>query len=361
MCGICGIAGPSITEQDLKVFKDLLYVSALRGDHSTGVAAIKTGEDWGARIRKDVVSSDYFLWEDEISKSPIISGTHHHIFMGHCRHATAGDITAENSHPFETETLIGTHNGTLDDVEFWDKVKTDSELMFQKMDSHGVIPVLDELDAASAFAVAVWLKGTDSLILSRNEHRPLHIALNKDRGVLYYASEAEMLTLCLNRRSIRHDLYTLLPYKLYEFSMEWIRKQILDDDTVFEYHNMTDKTGLGKKWWEDYRYSWYPNGSSSQTSTKRGKATYMGKEVKEDAFEDIGEESVEKSRESGKWDKDKDGLPWQMYECDFCGCEMTEPELDDSDRYFARQGDLVSKACRSCLPVMAQMAGVSCN
>lgn len=348
MCGICGIAGPSITTQDLKVFKDLLYVSALRGDHSTGVATIKTGEDWDARIRKDAVSADYFLWEDEISKSPIISGTDHHIFMGHCRHATAGDITPENSHPFETETLIGTHNGTLDDIEFWDKVKTDSELMFQKMDSHGVIPVLDELDAASAFAVAVWLKGTDSLILSRNEHRPLHIALNKDRGVLYYASESEMLSLCLNRRAIRHDLYTLLPYKLYEFSMEWIRKQILDDERVFEYHNMTDKTGLGTKWWEDYRYSWYPpESNSSSRAPKRGNHS-------KDSKDDEGSKN-------GKDDKEDTGLPWQMYECDFCGCEMTEPELDDSDRYFARQGDLVSKACRSCLPVMAQMAGVSCN
>lgn len=38
MCGLVGVVGKDITYISNKVFKQLLYVDALRGSHSTGIA-----------------------------------------------------------------------------------------------------------------------------------------------------------------------------------------------------------------------------------------------------------------------------------------------------------------------------------
>ena len=43
--------------------------------------------------------------------------THSHLFVAHIRHATRGKPSLENTQPFAQDSLVFTHNGTIDNLE----------------------------------------------------------------------------------------------------------------------------------------------------------------------------------------------------------------------------------------------------
>lgn len=218
------MAGQGIGNDDLNAFRDLLYITALRGADSTGLLTAKT---WGKhtyhKLIKDDIDASYFIWKDGLPKGDKqLDSMTADLFMGHCRAATKGVVNAANAHPFDTGKFIGAHNGTLWGKEWEDQHKTDSQLMFERMENEGIIPTLQDLTWGDAYAISIWEKGTNSLYLGRNHERPLHVGFSKKYGVMYWASEHAMLDFISARRKLDLDIYYLPIDTLFKINIDEI-------------------------------------------------------------------------------------------------------------------------------------------
>lgn len=205
MCGLAGAMGPDITSRDLEFLDELGYVTALRGKDSTGVFQGKSNQyTKEVTLVKQADEYSYFKWFQENAKEgnpKILNNIQCNFIAIHCRAATKGDINDANAHPFETERYVGMHNGTLTDRFYHHKTKTDSELMFEDMDKNGIERVLRFLDNTSAFAIVMFDKQTGEMIFTRNSLRTLYFAYHKDRAVVYWSSEKEMINLIAARKN----------------------------------------------------------------------------------------------------------------------------------------------------------------
>lgn len=200
--------GPGIQDNDLKVFRELCQCSVIRGQDGAGIIQ---GGGYGKKFhtKTDKTGNEmaYLMWYNKHDKSgdrDLFYDSIDTFFLAHVRAATKGRIIKANAHPFEFDNLIGMHNGTLKECDYNPKGdQTDSEMMFADMDKKGIIPVLKSLHKDSAYAVVIFDKKTNEIIIARNEHRSLYGAWNNDRRVLYYASEAWMLEGVLQRNGIK--------------------------------------------------------------------------------------------------------------------------------------------------------------
>jgi len=159
----------------------------------------------------------YFLWEADTSKalkpSRFMDNYLCNAVIGHVRASTVGSNSAQNAHPFNFPNLVGAHNGTLQDKKYLDiqSDKTDSELMFKDMNERGIVPVLAELDKNSAYAVTIYDRKSQRMIFARNSKRTLWFCVLEDRDVIYWASEAWMLTGVTARSGLKHKTFALKP------------------------------------------------------------------------------------------------------------------------------------------------------
>ena len=135
------IAVPPNTDKDL--FIDLVKDIEERNKHGFGIGFVKdgvfcikkTGMSFSDTLKK---RKDFF---DDIfpNKSWL---------LGHCRYATRGSVCAKNSHPFPSDKLMLTHNGTFKEQELVkfllekaNKIKftsdTDSEVVLKLLETLG--------------------------------------------------------------------------------------------------------------------------------------------------------------------------------------------------------------------------------
>lgn len=204
ICGLTGIIG-DVYQNDIKIFKQLLAVTYLRGEHATGVTCVKT--DGTAQSFKRALNPIDLM---EMKRfDTVVSMYQTEALLGHCRQATVGNSDShENAHPFEYEHVTMMHNGTLssraglegDKVEF----PVDSDQIAYSLNCHentkDVVNMLENIEGAFAL---VWSDSRDKTInIARNSDRELYYAISKV-GKLYYASEREMLSLVLNRNSVK--------------------------------------------------------------------------------------------------------------------------------------------------------------
>lgn len=232
MCGLAGLIGRNLFQCDVDIFKELLFVTSLRGMHSTGVmGARQTKKGWTWAIEKEVLSSPEFIAKH--NESVFDSDHKCDIFMGHCRDATVGDINIENSHPFDTERLIGAHNGTLKEYRYRsDKTKTDSQMMFEEMSEKGIVPVLQDLHALSAYAISIFDKTSGQLHLARNIHRPLYVGLGTQFSLCIWGSDYHMLQLVADRGRLPVEIFRLEPNRLYSLDIDKIDRYDPKKDNV---------------------------------------------------------------------------------------------------------------------------------
>lgn len=221
MCGLAGMAG-NYVQRHQDAFKELLYISALRGRDGTGVAAINTHKGRHSIFKSVDEPNDYL--KKYGGRSDFLSSYFYNVMLGHTRWATIGKVKHQNVHPFDVGNLIGAHNGTLESGEYWNPKTTDSELFFQNMEKDGIIPTLEKLTYRDAFAISVYSKKDKALYLATNGQRPLAVGFCKHSDVIFWASDYSMIHLVAKRNQIAIDVVTLASGSLYEIPIDSIKK-----------------------------------------------------------------------------------------------------------------------------------------
>lgn len=233
MCGLFGVVSDVITKKDEDIFAQLAVVSSLRGQHSTGIAAIQqtvNTNNFFFSIAK-AVGNPFNLFDTKRFERAI-DMYNKRVLIGHCRYATKGKINESNAHPFNINAIIGAHNGTIDGgLENMHHYGTDSECALAGFDKTGVEDVVPKLTGAWAFT---WYdERNNSINFLNNGKRTLFYALDKWKRTMYYASEMEMLDLVLSRNNIDYedDVYSFVPDTLYTYDLKAKDKWFQTEET----------------------------------------------------------------------------------------------------------------------------------
>lgn len=248
MCGLFGMLGPGINVKDIEILKDLGIISQLRGRDGAGLfqtrskqksiyrigspeALVKTEGSW-MELMEDIE------YENSQTRGPkVLENYMADLFMCHVRQPTKGLISEDNSHPYIFDNLVGAHNGTLKDLKYQDpeKTLTDSYLFYKDISERGLVPVINDLDPKSAWAITMYDRVSGNFYLGKNDKRSLHIAVLKNRSVVYWASEKIFLDMAILRntdedydsyRIDNNNIYCLHPsepkkYGKLKFSTVW--------------------------------------------------------------------------------------------------------------------------------------------
>lgn len=204
MCGLFGVAG-DIGYKDKDVFDQLMIISALRGMDSAGVASIanKTQE---AVVMKTVGNPYDLIMHPKYDS--VRKGYGVKALIGHVRKATQGGISKMTAHPFHSEHIVMTHNGTLTNWrQAWKEAGvvgdylSDSQKITDAVATMGIKDAIAETEGAYCL---IWFdQKTDSLNFLRNNQRTLWYAMSENGKTLYWASEWRMLQLVLDRNDIK--------------------------------------------------------------------------------------------------------------------------------------------------------------
>tara|TARA_R110000737_G_scaffold203215_2_gene222333 strand:- start:399 stop:1463 length:1065 start_codon:yes stop_codon:yes gene_type:complete len=208
-----------------KISKSLLKSIAERGKHSTGVSVVS--EEKEPIIYKTLKSSDVFV---ETSQYSQVSNEYRYdtsLCILHTRHATEGEVSVRNAHPFVVGNTIGVHNGMIYNHEDIDEkhkemYEVDSQYLFHFINENDSLQkALDEIYGDYALA---WIKNSKTkLNLLHEGGRDLAIAYWKDARVLFYASTKEYLKKALSENGVKANVYnvkidTHYVYDVYKFS-----------------------------------------------------------------------------------------------------------------------------------------------
>ena len=220
MCGLFGMMGPGINKLDFEAIRHLGFISMIRGTDAAGVFETNTrfGSNKKSKYTPDEMKKvngdwSYLLWAiEQDNKCGLLYNVGHDLVMCHVRAATRGSYNEANAHPFVLDNLVGAHNGTLQDEKYnHNKERTDSEAMFEDISERGLIDVLTQLEPKSAYAITMYDRTSKVMYFARNAFRPLHFAINIDRGVLYWASESVFLHCALSRLGIKYKAFCIKP------------------------------------------------------------------------------------------------------------------------------------------------------
>lgn len=199
MCGLIGVAG-LVGAKEEKIIKELLIVDSLRGVDSTGIAVVPRANGEVKLAKK--LGHAYELIEHH-SFNRALAGVHRAI-IGHNRWGTIGRVSSANAHPFDFDTVVGAHNGTLTSKwKFKDnhRFDTDSEALYNHMDQFGLPGVMENI--AGAWALTWWDKEEESINFLRNKERPLWMIFSDDSKQLFWSSELWMLEGVLARNGVK--------------------------------------------------------------------------------------------------------------------------------------------------------------
>lgn len=196
MCGIVAFIANrknGFNQNEVKAVKDLLYITSLRGEDSTGIFYITNSGD--VQVHKDVGESSKFLKSKEWEASDRELFRAGQLVVGHCRHKTKGSVVDTNAHPFIVDNrIVLVHNGSFNGDH---KHLADTEV-----DSHAIAHVLAEEDdiakalsrVNAAYSLVWYNNHTKKLHAIRNNQRPLYLARMEDGGMLISSEEAFIYT-----------------------------------------------------------------------------------------------------------------------------------------------------------------------
>jgi predicted glutamine amidotransferase len=226
MCGIWAILCKTKTglfQRDVDIAMQMMTMSYMRGVHSTGVAVLPYKDYKQKPVIWKTLGGPQNLFEHQAwEKAAQGIAQDGGLMFGHARHATRGDKTVKNAHPFHKGHITMVHNGTihsglsyLPDNE--EKVEVDSHALCIAMAKKGIKDAL--VDVHGAYAVIVHDAVDGSVYIARNDQRTLWMAENKDR--VYIMSEEGALAYLMDRNSIKDvETFFFTPDTLYKYSTE---------------------------------------------------------------------------------------------------------------------------------------------
>lgn len=172
-------------------------MDSLRGEDSTGIASVNNKGD--VDVVKQVGNPFELL---NMKYTDAIFKQQNRVLIGHNRWATTGKVDKYNAHPFDMDTLVGAHNGTLKDrhnLKFNGVYQVDSEQLFANIEVDGEEIALPKTNGA--YALVWWDKVNEKLKIIRNNQRTLYYTYSDDKRVIFWASEAWMLEVILSRNN----------------------------------------------------------------------------------------------------------------------------------------------------------------
>jgi predicted glutamine amidotransferase len=224
-CGIVGLFGADCsfnTDVKREFLIQGLWVDALRGNESTGLAILPKDKDAKPKIYKRAISGPDFVQLKPTLR--LISGLSQSFgAIGHNRSMTRGFIDDESSHPFQYKHITLVHNGTVQNAEWLITGKNESD---SKVDSAQVAWAFSEEDPdkllpkmTGGFSLVWWDSRDCTLHFARNTERPMYWITNTLGSMMYYASELDMLKMLVNRNQIQCKSTALFsaPYVHYVF------------------------------------------------------------------------------------------------------------------------------------------------
>lgn len=215
MCGLIAIIPIKtdwLSQKEIKIFEELLWVGAVRGYNGTGMFSIKF--DNNSQVTKkpgNPVNLFKHIEENKVS----MWGK---LIVGHNRATTRGKNIEEHTHPFKEKQITLVHNGTL---------YTHNKLGNQEVDSHAICNYLTTLKPDETqtlidnlhgdYALIWYNEDTKKLYALRNDKRPLYIIRTPEFVAL--VSEKEMGTWIIKRNDIEIlKIIEVEPFTLYTFS-----------------------------------------------------------------------------------------------------------------------------------------------
>jgi hypothetical protein len=197
-----------------------MLVTAMRGMHSTGIAVTDYKKPKAKPRTWKVLGGPCFLMQNkawvDIDKYTFQNGG---AIFGHGRHATKGNITIKNAHPFHHEGITLVHNGTIHSgLEYGtekDEVEVDSHALCIKMAKIGIAEALEAV--GGAYAVILHRQEDGSIWFGKNTDRPLYMIQAPDR--IYLMSERESLEFICKKNSIYTQPEIVVSDKLYRFDL----------------------------------------------------------------------------------------------------------------------------------------------
>lgn len=320
MCGITGIIDFSklgLFNNDRDIIKDHLIYNSVRGSHSTGLF----GGDW--KHTPDYIKSvgnPYDLLDNVRSKKFFENIVIKYKFViGHGRHATRGQITSENAHPFQVGHITMVHNGTVSksDLVNTHKHSVDSLAITHALSDYAKEDVVADIDGA--FALAWYDNKTEEINIVRNEERPLCLLLT-DKDQFIISSESYFGHLAASRRGTKITKSIIIPpYRIFTFSQKM----------GFDYTE-TEVKKKEKKTFFPYQYPQKfdnkPKAKLTGLVGKEGKSISVGQRVD---FE------IDNIFEAGR--KSDGTLVWQVF--------GTVPGIDTVEVnfvYFGNENDLLT-------------------
>ena len=257
MCGIVGMAGNGLTTVDLKVFTDLMTISALRGTDGTGIFQghfDKFKNTWLIEKRAWPVNSFFRLHKSKAGNKLLLNSCLDNVFIGHTRWATAGELTDENCHPYHVDNIVGVHNGTMEDTKYWNIKETDSLLLYKDIQARGLKTVLEEVEHESAFALSYIDMQQRKLYFARNIERPLYVMHHLNRKAMYWASEGGFLELAAKRHKLDvSEPKVFCVNKIYSIDIDDIGP---DKDTGFKIEDFKRRPSTKTKITTTYAHGW---------------------------------------------------------------------------------------------------------
>lgn len=207
MCGIFGFISDKPSEENVRLFRNLCYLSAMRGTDSTGLAIVVKDK---VIIDKAPIPSPKYIkdvfpkYEKAIAKANIV--------IGHTRKWTMGKPSDNNNnHPISSDNWVMVHNGccpSMDRIKGYKyRGEVDSEILLSYVEELGIEKGLSHLDGYAAVAL-INMKQLDSIYLWRH-NETIHLGYDRDSETIFFGSTEDIMENGLSNELLFWSSYNL--------------------------------------------------------------------------------------------------------------------------------------------------------